>query len=131
MYAFRPSASPDIDSLEQANRYLGHCWVAFGSSHFLFLILKPVFEHCVGLGVMPTNWMEGMCKPLKHPCNVRDTYWHALQNRYLSATRRTALLIRNLDHRTFSFFTRSLSHICTENYPFFFLFFFYVVLHPL
>ena len=42
----------------------------------------------------------------------------------------TALLIRNLDHRTFSFFTRSLSHICTENYPFFFLFF-YVVLHPL
>ena len=29
--------------------------------------------------------MEGMCKSLIHPCNVRDTYWLAPENLYLTA----------------------------------------------
>ena len=47
-------------------------------SHFLFHIFKPVFEHWTGGQATPSNRTERQCWLLIHPCNIWESYWHAL-----------------------------------------------------
>ena len=69
----------DIDSLEQASRYLGHCRD----------VLKVCTSHPSGLWASQSS-KTGLrvrnrkCQILAHTSNVRKRYWYAPQNRSLS-----------------------------------------------
>ena len=73
----------DIDALRHVSSILGHCWDAQEFVTSCFSFSSQFLSSVLAWGVTPTNWMEEMCKPLIHPCNVRDTYWHALDHWYL------------------------------------------------
>ena len=73
----------DIDSLEQASRYLGHCRdVLKVCTPLPFSLraspLKPTQSLKTGLRVRNRK-----CQILAHPSNVRKFYWHAPENLYL------------------------------------------------